>query len=103
LAEDVASAVSELLEASKPVSLLHLGGPESLSRFQIGEAVAEAFNYPVSALDPVTQADLDLKPSRPKNLSFDIALARKVLSHPPRSLRQGLSHLAAQAPSRRKR
>jgi dTDP-4-dehydrorhamnose reductase len=94
LAEDLAAAILELAQMNPPVPLIHLGGPESLSRFEIGQAIARAFGYEEAAFDKVKRSDLNLVPHRPGNLSFDTALARKVLARPPRPLQDGLLWLA---------
>jgi dTDP-4-dehydrorhamnose reductase len=93
LAEDVASAVCEMVHQEVPLNLLHLAGPHALSRFEMGQSVAEAFGYEASLIQGVKQADLNLIPPRPRDLSFNVSLARKTLAHPPRDFQQGLAWL----------
>lgn len=92
-AEDVASAVSELIRLPNPHRRLHLGGPEILSRYDIGISTANAYDLPIDQIEAVKQADLALPTPRPPDLSLDTSLARKILKSPPRTLKEGLARL----------
>lgn len=94
LADDVASAIAELAVIKTAPRLLHLGGPDRVSRHDIGCAAARAFGYDPAMIDAVNQADLSLSPPRPPDLSMDTSLARKILKAPPRTLEKGLAWLA---------
>jgi dTDP-4-dehydrorhamnose reductase len=94
LAEDVASATAELAVMKTTPRLLHLGGPDRVSRYDIGCAAARAFGHDTARLEAVKQADLDLFPPRPPDLSMKTSLARGILSNPPRTLEKGLAWLA---------
>lgn len=92
-AADIASAISELV-LRQDVGLLHLGGPDRVSRYELGVAVAKAFGYDPALLEPVRLADLDLQPARLPDLAFDTRRARAVLHNPPRRLDELLEALA---------
>jgi dTDP-4-dehydrorhamnose reductase len=93
LAGDVAEAVRELVDASEEIPILHLGGPEALSRYDIGKATAEAFGHDPGLLQAVRQVDLKMAAPRPRDLSVDTSLARKILKRPPRSFNEGIESL----------
>ncbi|MHC4944013.1 MAG: SDR family oxidoreductase [Planctomycetota bacterium] len=95
LAEDVGQAVLELLASSEEIPILHLGGPEALSRYDIGKAAAEAFGHDPSLLQAVRQSDLKLPAPRPRDLSVDTGLAQKILKRPPRTFKKGIEWLAS--------
>ena len=96
LIDDVASAIVELLHAVKSPPIVHLAGPDRLSRYELGMRVAEAFHLDTSSIVGLRQDEVELKPPRPKDLSLDTSLARQVLRRPPRPLREGLNALARQ-------
>lgn len=93
LVDDVARAIGELLDLTD-VRRLHLAGPDRVSRYGFGLAVAEAFGLDGSVIAAIRQCDVDLGTPRPPDLSLDTGLARQVLRCPPRSLREGLAELA---------
>jgi dTDP-4-dehydrorhamnose reductase len=98
LVDDVAIAIEELL-AVRGVPMLHLAGPDRVSRHAFGLAVAEAFGLDGSFIEAIRQCDVDLGAPRPPDLSLDTALARRLLEHPPRSVQAGLAELAQRAAS----
>ena len=94
--EDVASAIVELLHAAKALPIIHLAGPDRVSRFEFGLAVAGAFGLDASQIDGLRQDEVDLQPPRPKDLSLDTSLARRLLRTPLRPVHAGLYALATQ-------
>lgn len=58
-----------------PGEVLHLGGPERISRFDFGLQVAASFGLPIDQLKPLKQADLQLPAPRPQDVSLDSSLA----------------------------
>jgi dTDP-4-dehydrorhamnose reductase len=94
--DDVAEAIAELLPRDD-VPLLHLAGPDRVSRREFGRLVAESCGLDDSLIDSLTHADVDLVPPRPKDLSLNTTRARQLLKHPPRALRDGLAQLVARA------
>jgi len=88
---DVDDAARALLElAGQPVrGLLHLVGPWRLSRFELGHRVLSAAGFSEALarerIRPVTQAELELVPPRPRDVSLDGTRALSLLSFQPRS------------------
>lgn len=98
LAEDVAKAVSELVAHEAPPPLLNLGGPDAVSRYELGLAVARAYGLDSGRLEAIPLKAIDPVAPRPPDLSLDTTLARKSLKRPPRTLQDGISWLASQDP-----
>ena len=99
LADDVASACAALM-GERNVPLLHLGGPDRVTRHEFGVAVARAFGLDLDGIEEARAADLDLAPPRPADVSFDTRRARSVLRRPPRPLDKALTMLASAEASR---
>jgi dTDP-4-dehydrorhamnose reductase len=97
LVEDVASAVTELA-ATSGVGVLHLAGPDRVNRVDFGRAILQAFGCEHVAYDTITLAEASMTPQRPPDLSLDTTKARRLLDHPPRSIREGLRLLADRQP-----
>jgi dTDP-4-dehydrorhamnose reductase len=70
--------------------LLHIGGPEAVSRYALGIMLAEAQGYSSRQLQACSQDDIALAMARPKNVCTDCALARSLGFSPP-SLREQLA------------
>ncbi len=98
LVDDVVRAIVELL-TDKSTTMLHLGGPDRVSRFEFGRAIAAAFGLDVAAIEAVRLADSDAVPKRPPDLSFDTGRARSCLRHPPRSIAEALETIVRASPS----
>lgn len=49
----------------------HLGGKEKISRFQLGEKIAQAFGISLSQLTPLKQAEVKMAAPRPPDVSFN--------------------------------
>lgn len=94
LADDLAEMVAALIPA-QGVPLLHLGGPDRVSRLEFGQELARAFGLPEELLQGVSLDDVDIMPARPRDVSLDIRRLRAAVSREPRGLREGLRHLAA--------
>jgi len=82
---DVEQASRALLElaAGEASGLLHVAGPESLSRFELGRAILEGRGRSAEAssrLQAVERAELPLVPPRPRDVSLDAGRARERLS-----------------------
>ncbi|MGF1519703.1 MAG: SDR family oxidoreductase [Nodosilinea sp.] len=67
--EDVAAGL--LLALEKATGLLHLGGPERLSRYDFGLRMAGVFGLDPSLLIPGRQADVTMPARRPADVSSD--------------------------------
>ena len=83
--ESVASAVASLLHRHAG-GLFHLGGPERLSRYELGMRVAALFGLASRAIQPVRQAELAGSAPRAADASLDSSLARNTLGWEPRGL-----------------
>ncbi|MGZ4359627.1 MAG: sugar nucleotide-binding protein, partial [Gaiellaceae bacterium] len=89
---DVAPALLELLEIELG-GVLHLAGPESVSRYQLARALVRAAGGDAERLRPGSVAGLD--PPRPPDCSLDASRARSLLSTRLRSLGEALGAPAA--------
>ena len=83
--ESVADAIDRLL-ACPAAGRFHLGGPERLSRYELGRRVARAFGLPEDALVPARQAEHRGPDRRPADVSMDSARARRELGWEPRPI-----------------
>ncbi len=90
--ESVADAVERLL-AGGAAGLFHLGGPERLSRYQLGQRVARALGLSEAGLAAARQAEYAGPDPRPADVSLDSGRAQRELSWRPRpvdvALREG--------------
>lgn len=83
--ESVADAVAALV-AGGPGGLYHLGGPERLSRFELGQRVAAVLGLDPRPIEPARQADLAFDAPRPSDVSLDARRARDLLGWRPRDV-----------------
>ncbi|NIW50555.1 MAG: sugar nucleotide-binding protein, partial [candidate division Zixibacteria bacterium] len=58
---------------------LNLGGPQRVTRFEMGEIVCRLFGFSTDLLNPTQMADINLPATRPQDCSFDISLAQSLL------------------------
>lgn len=87
--ESLAQAVDALLGGSQD-GRFHLGGPERLSRYDMGRRVAALLGLDASLIDAVTQADAPQPAPRPADCSMSIDRARRELRYAPRPFDQGV-------------
>ena len=87
--ESVADAVRRILERGGS-GRYHLGGPERLSRHDLGLRIAGLRGLPGESIDGVTQAEHPLRPMRPADVSMDTSRARRELGWLPRPLDAGI-------------
>jgi dTDP-4-dehydrorhamnose reductase len=85
--EDVAAGL--LLALKKTSGLLHLGGPERLSRYEFGLRMAEVFGFDADLLVPSHQADVAMPAARPVDVSSHSQRAFD-LGYRPRGVEAGL-------------
>jgi dTDP-4-dehydrorhamnose reductase len=83
--EDAARALILLAEDPTPPALVHLGGPESVSRFEMGRRALAAFDLPAELAEPRSRLEHRGAP-RPKDVSLSSARP-----FPARGLVEGLS------------
>ena len=86
-APDLADALLELAE-SDYAGLLHLCGPQRLSRYDLGVKLAVSLGLDPSGLQPARRADSGLV--RPPDCSLDTSLARQVLRTRIRSVDEAI-------------
>jgi dTDP-4-dehydrorhamnose reductase len=77
--------------------ILHLGGPERISRYEFGLLMAEILNFPRSLVKPIRQADVKLAAPRPADVSLESSLAI-ALGYQTLSLREELELLKSRLP-----
>jgi dTDP-4-dehydrorhamnose reductase len=75
-------------------SILHLGGPERISRYEFGRLIARIFKIEDAKLYPCRRADLRLSAPRPQDVSLDSGRAC-AMGFRPNPLRIELKRLAA--------
>jgi dTDP-4-dehydrorhamnose reductase len=81
----VADAVGRALE--RPVSgRFHLGGPERVSRYELGLRVAVVLGLNVDGITAVTTAEMPQEARRPADTSLDSSRAQDELGWEPRGL-----------------
>ena len=95
-AESVAAAVAALLRRGGS-GLYHVGGPERLSRYELGLRVARLLGLPAHLLQGITQAEHTPGAPRPLDTSLDCGRARRELGWTPRELDIGIREGRAEA------
>lgn len=90
-AEDVASAIVELVGMDAPPRVINLAGPERMSRYDFGVALARAHGLDERMIDAASQAGVAFVPARPRDLSLRTELARRILKRPPRLLAEAIA------------
>ena len=91
--DDAARALLELL-ALERAGLLHVAGPERLSRFELGHAVLDASpdrERRRERLVRASAAGAGLVPPRPSDVSLDARVAAELLATPLRAVRDALA------------
>lgn len=87
--ESVAQAL-EVLLAGAQTGRFHLGGPERLSRYELGRRVAAVLGLSADGLEPITQADLPQAAPRPADVSMSSERARRELGYEPRAVEEAI-------------
>lgn len=87
--ESVAAALDRLL-AGTGRAVFHIGGPERLSRHELGLRVARALGLPEGLIEPIVQAEQPLGALRPADVSLDSSRARLELGWTPRPLEDAI-------------
>jgi dTDP-4-dehydrorhamnose reductase len=81
--------------------VVHVGGPERLSRYEMGERIAAAIGAPSSLLIKGSNRDLSWPELRPRDVSLDSSRYREQFTEAPgRALHEALPLLLAQKPNR---
>ncbi|HEX7478514.1 MAG TPA: SDR family oxidoreductase [Polyangiales bacterium] len=98
--DDAARACVSLAD-SEHKGVMHAGGPERLSRYAMGEQVAQALGVSASLLERSRRADVATPEPRARDVSLDSSrYAQAFGAAPGRSLRQALPELLARRGSR---
>lgn len=84
-AESIAQAVQGVLDR-EAAGLFHVGGPERLSRHDLGLRVARVLGLPADGISALRQADQKMAAPRPLDVSLEGARARRELGYVPRAL-----------------
>ena len=79
LVQDAADALIELAEHAF-TGVIHLGGPERISRFEFGLKLAEAKGLSKSLIQHRLMAEISSEAPRPKDVSLDTSLARRIFA-----------------------
>lgn len=87
--ESVAHAIAALLRRQAG-GLFHLGGPERISRHELGLRVAAVLGLDPRPIEAVRQADLAFDAPRAADASLDSSHARDVLGWEPRPLDEAI-------------
>jgi dTDP-4-dehydrorhamnose reductase len=81
----VSAALARLLEGTGQ-GVFHLGGPERLTRLELGRRVARVLGLPPQGIEAARQADHPGPDQRPPDTSLDSGRARRELGWCPRPL-----------------
>jgi len=87
--ESVADALARLLEGAG-AGIYHLGGPERLSRYELGQRVARVLGLPAEGIRPGLQQEYDGPDRRAPDASLDSGRARSELGWQPRELDEAI-------------
>lgn len=89
------AAQGVLLALAQAKGRIHLGGKESLSRYEMGCLLVEVLHLSNAQLNPTRQADVRMAAPRPLNVSLDSTLAFS-LGYQPKYVREALQALQSQ-------
>jgi dTDP-4-dehydrorhamnose reductase len=87
--ESVADAIDRLIPRNIS-GRFHLGGPERVSRYELGLRVARVLALPTDGIEAVRQAEGAIGAPRPADASLDVARARRELGWSPRPLDEAI-------------
>ncbi len=90
--EDVAQGI--LLGLQHQLPYLHLGGPEALTRYEMGQILVDLLQGADQQIQPCSQAEVPMSAPRPANVALDSTLAYS-LGYRPRSFRSVLPKILA--------
>ena len=86
---DLADVLLEMIE-KRLSGLYHVLSPESLSKYDFGCRIAEAFGFDTTLISPITWADAGLKATRSPNLTLRVDKLQRDLGHSLPGLEQGI-------------
>jgi dTDP-4-dehydrorhamnose reductase len=88
--DSVADAVARIL-ARGATGLFHLGGPERLSRFDLGQRVAKRLALPAERIAAIREGDLAGSARRPLDVSLASSRAKRELEWTPRPVDESIA------------
>jgi len=91
--EDLAVGIERMIHFEK-TGIYHLSGRELLSVYELACRVADVFDLDASLIEPVSSDFFDDAVERPPTTGFLILKAESEIGYKPRSLPDGLLHLA---------
>jgi dTDP-4-dehydrorhamnose reductase len=91
LVDDAARAAVCIAESGH-AGIVHVAGPDRVTRHDFGREVAARFGLPADLVQPARSPGLQAAPPRPLDLSLDTGLATSLLPFRLKGLREGLSH-----------
>lgn len=99
LVSDAARALAELATMPTPPTTLHVGGPERLSRVDMGLAIARVYGLDQRLCLATRHQPQATGLQRPLDTSMDTSLIRRVCNLPPRPYEDSVRELCATEPS----
>lgn len=91
--EDAARILCDLLEL-RPAGLLHLGGPQRVSRFEQGLALADALGIEQALCVPIDMHDIEGLAPRPADVSLNVDKLCGLIGRRPLDVAAGYAALA---------
>jgi dTDP-4-dehydrorhamnose reductase len=86
--EDAATGIEHLLGLGETPRAVHLGGPERVSRYDMGRTAAQVFGFSPALAVPTRMAEVPSAAPRPADVSLDVSLARSI-GFEPRTVEAG--------------
>jgi len=86
----LAKAIWELVEGEY-AGVLHIGGADALSRYEMAIQLCDEFNLPKKYIVPVRAEELNISTPRPKNCSLNISFAKQLLQTELSAFKKGLT------------
>jgi dTDP-4-dehydrorhamnose reductase len=97
---DAVAMIRSLAERGVPEGgkggVLHLSGPERISRLRFGEVFCEVFGFDPGLLEPVSMSEVPSPAYRPRDCSLDGSRLWALAGRAPLGVRQGLLALRAE-------
>jgi len=92
LVQNLAQALLELAEMDF-TGLIHLGGSQRINRYDFGVKLVKAMGLPTSGLKRCSVEDVNLPAPRPRDASFNITRAKRILKTKLLSCDEGIEFL----------
>jgi len=98
-AEDASEMISRTLMATAPPKkILHMAGPESMTRLKFGQLFFDTFGLDQAKIEETKMADLGLAAKRPKDSSLDGGVLERWLNFQPGRAQDRLTLMRAEGP-----